>query len=173
MQLRQKWIGRSELEGKFIVWFHATWMPKKDTGHHWCIFIVICSSFHTMTHTYTHSLDNVSSVAFSFGGWKAGWLISQSVYSEWIITHLNPSASGLLSKKVETPLSSQWFTFLHPGPKNLSLISVCQRAPCRPELHVLPGNIRSLNIVSGRISDYRHTAAPPGMFSVQLAAKCW
>ncbi len=33
----------------------------------------------------------------------------------------------------------------------------------------MPGNIRSLNIVSGGISDYRHTAARLATFRVQLA----
>lgn len=39
------------------------------------------------------------------------------------------------------------------------------------ELHVLPGNFRSSNIVSGQIRDDEHAASPPGMLSVELAGK--
>lgn len=39
------------------------------------------------------------------------------------------------------------------------------------ELHVLPGNLRSLNIVSGQICGDEHAASPPGMLGVELAGK--
>lgn len=40
------------------------------------------------------------------------------------------------------------------------------------ELHVLPGNFISLNIVSGQIRGDEHAASPPGMLGVELAGKC-
>lgn len=122
----------------------------------------------------THSPDGVSSAAFSFGLWMKGWMVNQPICP--LRLDNNPSQS--LSFK--TSIKESWDAFKLPmihfftsWNKNLSLISVCQSSTCRPELHVLPGNIRSLNIVSGSISDYRHTAAPPGTFRVHLAGECW
>lgn len=45
--------------------------------------------------------------------------------------------------------------------------------PSQLELHALPGNFRSLNIVSGQIRDDEHAASPPGMLSAELAGKRW
>lgn len=39
------------------------------------------------------------------------------------------------------------------------------------ELHVLPGNFRSLNIVSGQIHVEEHAASPSGMLGAELAGK--
>lgn len=58
------------------------------------------------------------------------------VISGWLITNLC----------TDTSIKQSWDAaklLLHPGPNNLSLISVCQRCPRRPELRVLPGNIWS------------------------------
>lgn len=161
-QLRPKWTGWCKLKGNFITWFPVTLggsTTKTDHYLHLCLFFM---SYHLST----RSLYNQSSAAFSVSTWKAGLLISQSVCSDCMITSPSPSSALLPSEKVQTPLNSQWWK-QKKFVANLSANALLSQL----ELHVLPGNLRSLNIVSGQIRGDEHAASSPGMLCVELAGK--
>lgn len=81
-----------------------------------------------------------------------------------MITPLSPSASVLLSE------SNSFKLPVMDAEKSVTNVSA-NALPSQLELHVLPGNFRSLNIVSRQIYDEEHAASPPGMLNVQLAGK--
>lgn len=57
--------------------------------------------------------------------------------------------------------------------ENLSLMFLPMLFQANWSCPALPGNFRSLNIVSQQIRDDEHAASPPGMLNVQLAGKHW
>lgn len=133
------------------------WIQKKAWSS------LVYSSFYSIS---AHTLYNPSSAAFSFSGWKPGLLISQSVCSVCMITPLSPSASVLLSE------SNSFKLPVMDAEKSVKNVSA-NALPSQLELHALPGNFRSLNIVSQQIRDDEHAASPPRMLNVQLAGKRW